>query len=733
MTAKKNIPLVALIGLPNSGKSTLLNRLTGQNIAVTADEAHTTRDVNYGEDYWEGYYLRFVDTGGLVPDPADQIQKLTQMKSWAAIAQADVLLWVMDKRQNPDTVTDVFLQKLWKTGKPVILAINKIDSPQQEKDIADYAQFGTDAFINISAANGYNLSELMDIVIEQLQGIGFEPNMETAKIPRFFNENKKEPTSKKKGMLSVKKSGDHYYVVRENTDKGPGLFEAVTIEKSNLNKPASWEFDKLLNISNLVFDLNGVVFLPGTNIASPNIEIVLHELRSQGKKLFYATNNSKEEMKYVSTSPVMKYFEGGLAAFETKYHKPEAGFWKELCHYFDLDIETTLVFDDSHENVESAKQFGMWAEQIDIESYYGEYPKTANKADYTNQNETETENNLESELEYEAKNLENDLTENLEEELGEELEEESEILDENLKEEDALIDPLVYNPYLITLKSIETGQKKRVNQPIKVLLLGKPNVGKSSLFNKLVGEDVQIVTDIAGTTLSVNDMLVKKYKTGQEYILLDSAGIRKKGSRASGAETFASYRTIQAAYEADVICLVLDSSKDISHQDQVVAGIAQESHKGLVILANKSDLLDADLQARFLKEINFKMKFLKAEDFLWVSVITSQNIQQIWPKIDEVSAKRELTVTREELRKLFNYLMKQKPPSKLPTKKRAVIYDLIFTQQQPPTFELLVKDKSCIHWSYVRFLENIIRRQFNLSQSGLVVRLVEVNRRKVLE
>jgi len=683
--------MIALIGIPNSGKSTLLNRLTGQNVAVTANEAHTTRDVNYGEDYWDGYYLRFVDTGGLVPDPSDEIQKLTQMKSWAAIAESDILIWVIDKRQNPETVSDEFLQKMWKLGKPVILVINKVDSPSQEKDIAEYARFGTDGFLNVSAVNGYNLSELMDEVIAQLQQLGFQPNAQTEEIPRYFTEKISSTKKEKKSLLTVKKSGDHYYVVRENSSGGPGLFESVDV-RDNMDQISSWEEDKLLNISTIIFDLHGVVFQPNSFVPQPGIAAILHELRRQGKKLLYATNASKEAMQDAWNTSVMKYFHGGLASWESEFAKPQSEFWQELCDFFEASPSSTLVFDDAEENVESALQFGMWAEMVSDMDFVEDGTATDNSeasADLPLQNDVSTE----------------------------------------LSTQPTVDD----QPLLQHLKSIEVGETPRVKTPTKVLLLGKPNVGKSSIFNHLVGKDMQIVTDIAGTTLSVNDELVRNTITEQEYILLDSAGIRKKGKRTTGAETFATYRTIQAAYEADVICLVLDASQPISHQDQVVAGIAEESYKGLVVLANKFDLLDEESKARFLKEIRFKLNFLKVEDFVWISAQTGENMAKILPKIDQVAAKRQLSITRVELRKLFNYLMKQKPPAKLPTKKRAVIYDLIFTKQNPPTFELLIKDKTSVHWSYVRFLKNMIRKQFNLSASGLVVKLTEVDRGKVLQ
>src|SRR6056297_2729032 len=170
--SNQKIPLIALIGTPNSGKSTLLNHLTGLK-AVTAMEAHTTRDLNYGEDFWEGMFMRFVDTGGLVPDPKDQIQKEVQVKSWSAISQADLLIWVIDRKTDPDTLSQEIVQRVWQTGKPFVVAINKVDDPKLEASLADYAFLGTDSFVNISCNTGYGFNRLMDLVLKELLELGF--------------------------------------------------------------------------------------------------------------------------------------------------------------------------------------------------------------------------------------------------------------------------------------------------------------------------------------------------------------------------------------------------------------------------------------------------------------------------------------------------------------------------------------------------------------------------------
>jgi GTPase len=218
----------------------------------------------------------------------------------------------------------------------------------------------------------------------------------------------------------------------------------------------------------------------------------------------------------------------------------------------------------------------------------------------------------------------------------------------------------------------------------------------------------------------------------KQYILLDSAGIRKQNQRKLGAETFAVTRTMNAAWQSDVIILVFDASQPLSHQDQVVAGIAKETSKGVLVVANKCDLLTFEDKEKFIRDFYFKFNFLKVIDFIWVSAEEKINLDRIWQAIDEALEDREIVIPPEELRKLFNYLMKHKQPIKLRTEKRAVIYDLIFEKNKPPTFNLLVKNKKSVDKGYLKFLENIIRRQFKLNNTGIVIKMVEVDKKNVL-
>jgi FMN phosphatase YigB (HAD superfamily) len=218
----------------------------------------------------------------------------------------------------------------------------------------------------------------------------------------------------------------------------------------------------------------------------------------------------------------------------------------------------------------------------------------------------------------------------------------------------------------------------------------------------------------------------------RKYVLLDSTGIRRPGQRTFGAESFATFRTIEEAYDADVICMVVDGSEPLTHQDQVVAGIVSQAKKGVVVIVNKADLVDELGRVKFQLEFEHKFQFLKIKKFVWVSALTGEGMNLIWNSIDYALEERNMDISREELRKLFNYLMKQKPPKKQRLEKRPVVYDLLYDNSKTPTFELLVKNKATIHWSYLRFLENTLRKNFGFVNTEIKVKAVNVSRKMVV-
>jgi HAD superfamily hydrolase (TIGR01509 family) len=656
---KSRIPLVALIGLPNAGKSTLLNRISASNKAITAREEHTTRDLNYGMSDWDGMEIKFVDSGGLVPDPDDKIQKEIQVKTGMAIAMADILVWVIDRRQDPETINDKLIKKIWNAKKPLMIVINKVDDPNHERDLVEYAKLGGFGFANISSFNSYGINSFLDQIVTKCLELGFERNL--LDLPEIKTKEKKKTKVPKQVH---KNSEGSFYIIRNSDRTGGGLYEAVN---------NSDETVKVNPIKNVVVDIFDVclITLGGEYIVNEPVLEALEALNNDGVKIYYLSNSDNSLIKDLQKEEWFDIFDGGVCSEEAGSPKPNLKIFSYLIKKYEIDPDKTLFVDDTKENVEAARDALMWG------FWY------------------------------------NSLTLDL----------------------------------LTEVELIEYGRVDRIPKIPKILLLGRPNVGKSTLFNALFARDIQIVTDIAGTTLSVNDLEIEH--EGQKYIILDSTGIRKSGQRTSGAETFATQRTIQAAYEADVILFVLDVSVPLTHQDQVIAGIVKESRKGVLVVANKADLIASEDRRRFTRDLNHKFAFLKTSKMVWFSAknayekrtmegkvtdssLKYDNVEDIWTEIKTALEQRKLEIQPEDLRKLFNYIIKQKPPLKLKNKKKAIIYDLLYTKSSPPTFELLIKDKDTIHWSYVRFLENIIIQQFGFSATGITLKIKEVERKKVI-
>ena len=218
----------------------------------------------------------------------------------------------------------------------------------------------------------------------------------------------------------------------------------------------------------------------------------------------------------------------------------------------------------------------------------------------------------------------------------------------------------------------------------------------------------------------------------KKYLLLDTAGIRRQSQRELGAESFAVFRTVEAANDADVICIVVDGSQPLTNQDQIVASIAKDARRGIVILANKADIVDEDARVTFERSFYRKFDFLKIHKFIWISAKNEQNLDQVWQEIDAALAVTTQVIEQEQVRKLFNYLMKHKQPQKIRTQKRAVLYDLLYKGSNPHTFELLIKDRKALEATYTKFLENTIRRQFKLTGVGIKIKVTEVAKAKVL-
>lgn len=252
----------------------------------------------------------------------------------------------------------------------------------------------------------------------------------------------------------------------------------------------------------------------------------------------------------------------------------------------------------------------------------------------------------------------------------------------------------------------------------KIAIVGKPNVGKSSIINKLVGENRVIVSDIAGTTRDAIDTAVT-YQ-GREYVFIDTAGLRRKNKIKEELERYMIVRTVGAVERADVVCLVIDAEEGVTEQDAKIAGIAHERGKGMIIAVNKWDAVEKDDKTiyRFTEKIRQTLAFMPYAELLFLSAKTGQRLYKLYETIDAVVENHAMRVQTGVLNEIMTeaVAMQQPPTDK---GKRLRLYYITQVSVKPPTFVIFVNDKELMHFSYTRYLENKIRDAFGFRGTPL--------------
>jgi GTP-binding protein len=420
------LPVVAIVGRPNVGKSTIFNRLVGERIAIVEDKPGVTRDRLYGKGEWLNRYFHVIDTGGIEFGETDEI--LTQMRHQAelAIDEADVILMVVDGRTGVTDADQELARLLNRTGKPIVLAVNKIDNPDMRADIYDFYTLGVGEPFPVSGSHGLGMGDILEEVVK---------------------------------------------------------------------------------------------------------------------------------------------------------HFPEKA-------------------EDEH--------------------------------------------------------------------------------DDDL---------------------------------IRVSIIGRPNVGKSSLTNAILGEERVIVSDIAGTTRDAVDTYFER--DGQRYVIVDTAGMRKRGKVYEATEKYSVMRALKAIEDSDVVLVVLNGEEGIIEQDKKIAGYAHEAGRGVIIVVNKWDAVDKDdkTMLRFTEQIREEFKYLDYAPILYVSAKTKQRIHTILPKVNEVAEAHAMRISTSTLNDLITDATIMAPPPSDKGRRLKINYA---TQAavKPPTFILFVNDPELMHFSYERYIENKIREAF---------------------
>lgn len=254
----------------------------------------------------------------------------------------------------------------------------------------------------------------------------------------------------------------------------------------------------------------------------------------------------------------------------------------------------------------------------------------------------------------------------------------------------------------------------------RIAVVGKPNVGKSSIINKLIGENRVIVSNIAGTTRDAVDTEV--VYNGTEYVFIDTAGLRRKSKVKEELERYSIIRTVTAVERADVVVVVIDATEGITEQDAKIAGIAHERGKGIIVAVNKWDAIEKDDKTiyEFTRKVRDTLAFMQYAEIIFISAVTGQRLNKLYETIDMVRENQAMRVQTGVLNEIMTEAVAlQQPPSD--KGKRLRLYYITQVAVKPPTFVIFVNYKELTHFSYTRYLENKIRDAFGFRGTSLKI------------
>lgn len=264
----------------------------------------------------------------------------------------------------------------------------------------------------------------------------------------------------------------------------------------------------------------------------------------------------------------------------------------------------------------------------------------------------------------------------------------------------------------------ESAAEDEEDERPRIAIVGKPNVGKSSIINKIVGESRVIVSDIAGTTRDAIDTDITY--NGNEYVFIDTAGLRRKNKIKEELERYSIIRTVTAVERADVVLVVIDATEGVTEQDAKIAGIAHERGKGIIVVVNKWDAIEKNDKTIYKHTNRIKdiLSFMPYAEILFISAKTGQRVGKIFDTIDMVIENQNLRIQTGVLNEILSEAVAmQQPPSD--KGKRLKIFYMTQVSVKPPTFVIFVNNKELMHFSYTRYLENKIRDTFGFRGTAL--------------
>ena len=261
------------------------------------------------------------------------------------------------------------------------------------------------------------------------------------------------------------------------------------------------------------------------------------------------------------------------------------------------------------------------------------------------------------------------------------------------------------------------GEDEEDDRP-RIAIVGKPNVGKSSIVNRLLGENRVIVSDVAGTTRDAIDTEI--VYNGTEYVFIDTAGLRRKNKIKEELERYSIIRTVTAVERADVVLVVIDATEGVTEQDAKIAGIAHERGKGVIVVVNKWDAIEKNDKTiyEYTKQIKNTLSYMPYAEYIFISAATGLRVNKLYELIDMVRENQNLRVATGVLNEISSEAVAlQQPPSD--KGKRLKIYYMTQVSVKPPTFVVFVNDKELMHFSYTRYLENKVREAFGFRGTSL--------------
>ena len=267
-------------------------------------------------------------------------------------------------------------------------------------------------------------------------------------------------------------------------------------------------------------------------------------------------------------------------------------------------------------------------------------------------------------------------------------------------------------------RDVASEEEEDEDERTRVAIVGKPNAGKSSIINRLIGENRLIVSDIAGTTRDAVDTEV--VYQGKEYVFIDTAGLRRKNKIKEELERYMIIRTVTAVERADIVVLVIDATEGVTEQDAKIAGIAHDRGKATIIAVNKWDLIEKDNKTvnQFTQKIRQILSFMPYAEILFISAETGQRLPKLYETIDIVYENHAMRVATGVLNEIMaEAVALQQPPSD--KGKRLRLYYITQAAVKPPTFVIFVNDKELMHFSYTRYIENQIREAFGFKGTPL--------------